>query len=172
MFTKIAASNWRLAHFESASANSERYSSFNTLVASCAQLSKCIIVLLCACLSHSFSSRQSSLRPTPSGGVLQGCIQEPQYLYEKNKRNKVKGRQSGDRWHIWGRQGRESVSNPQLIIASSMSEILLHRDEEVSWVASLLRDLEHNIPWFITQWVQRAAISPHTNTLPRTEDLL
>lgn len=112
VFAKIAGSNWRLAHLQSASANSERYSSFNTLVASCAQLSKCIIVLLCACLSHSFSSRQSSLRPTPSGGDLQGCIQEPLYLYKKNKRKKVKGRQSGDRWHIWGRQGRESVSNP------------------------------------------------------------
>lgn len=53
-----------------------------------------------------------------------------------------------------------------------MSEILLRRDNEVSWVALLLRDLEHNIHWFITQWVQRAAISSHANTLPRTEDLL
>ncbi|TSL97242.1 Transketolase [Bagarius yarrelli] len=56
--------------------------------------------------------RQPSLRPNPSGGVLQGCIREPLYLYEKNKRNKVKGRQSRDRWQICGRQGRELVSNP------------------------------------------------------------
>lgn len=50
--------------------------------------------------------------------------------------------------HLW--EGlREAVSSPQLIITSSLTEMLLHGESEAHWVALLLRDQEHNIPSLI-----------------------